>query len=104
MEQPGRSEEWRDRLLRAVAYRMHYQNPQIATGDAALRIRDFMKYGDSSVYKVEVLAAAGELFMPMLTAFAPMIRALVSGAIQMVDREISNGEEIESGLLPTEES
>lgn len=95
MDEIFANEEWRDKLVRAMGYRMHAMNQELSPNTARLQVRDFMKYGNSSQYAGAVMAAAFEMFWPMATAFAPIIRAAVTAVTGSVEREIENGAAIE---------
>jgi hypothetical protein len=89
-------EEWRDKMVRAIGYRMHAMDPSISPVAARLQVRDFMKLGNASEYAGPVMRAAFELFGPVITVFAPVIRAVVSAMSENVEREIENGAAIEA--------
>src|SRR5437762_3078216 len=92
----GFDKEWRDKLVEAVAYRMHAIDPSIPPVAARLQVRDFMKHGHESKFSNDVMRAAFEMFGPILTLFAPVIRTVSSAIIATVERENENGAAIEA--------
>ena len=90
--------DWRERLVYAVAYRMHAQTgiPPLA---ARLQVRDFVRYGQNSQHATDVMRAGTELFGPILQAFMPVIQTLATAATQVVERETANGTAAEARLL-----
>jgi hypothetical protein len=89
--------DWREKLVHAVAYRMHARTG-IDPLAARIHVRDFVRYGHNSRFSKEVLDAAMELFSPIVASCLPAIQAIFSGTYQVIEREIANGQSAEGRL------
>lgn len=86
--------DWRDRMVRAVAYRMHSKTG-IDHLQASVQVRNFMKHGVHSPNAGDVLLAMLDLYDAVIKAFIPVTSQVVSAMAQVTEREIINGEAIE---------
>lgn len=95
-KQEGQSfdRDWRDSMVRAVAYRMHTKTG-IDHLQASVQVRNFMKHGVNSPNAGDVLLAMLDLYDSVIKAFIPVTSQIVSMMGQITEREIINGEAIE---------
>lgn len=92
--------DWRDRLELAVAFRMHAIDTTVSVEEATQKVRDFMVYGPNAKDSSAVMQAAFEMLGSSLVPFGPIVKIVTTLISEAVEREISNGETIQSQTAP----
>lgn len=99
MEENGATNvlDWREQLLRAVAYRM-VEIDEVDAETAREYVRDVMKHGYNSGHLKPVGDAALSLFQPVVGTILPFIPQLVSVVLMLVEKQNERGEDTEHRL------
>jgi hypothetical protein len=89
--------DWREQLLRAIAYRM-VELWGIEADEAREQVRDVMHHGYNSQHLKLVGEAAMDMFRPVFGAVLPILPGLASAVMQAVQQQNVRGAEAEERL------
>ena len=87
--------DFREELEKAVAFRLT-EREEVSASRAREMVRDFAVYGLQSKYHSQVLAAAYDLFKPLLAAAVPFLRAGLQQAVVEIQTQNARGEVAEA--------
>lgn len=90
--------DWREQLLRAVAYRIT-ERERVEFDTGRVWVRDVMKHGANSKYFGSVSGAIQEMFTPLVGTFLPLVPQMVRVVTTIVEQENIRGSRAEVRIL-----